>query len=331
MISDLTPRREFIMLLGSACAWPLTAHSQQQRTLPVIGILGGAAAAGFESRVAAFVQGLKETGFTEGQNVAFEFRWADDRYELLRELATDLVRRPVSLIVAIGNNLAPRAAREATTTIPIVFAIGADPVSAGIVASLNRPGGNVTGASQLSGPLTTKRLQLLHDLVPNAKAFGLLRNPDNFNEQYVNEAQEAARAWGGILEIVDARAEHEFDPAFARLAERRVEAFTVLPDSLFVNGYMQLVALAARYAIPAAFHQSEFARAGGLMSYTSSLTDTYRQAGTYAGRILKGEKPADLPVLLPTKFEFIINLKTARTLGLTIQPGLLAIVDEVIE
>jgi ABC-type uncharacterized transport system substrate-binding protein len=329
-------RRDFITLLGGgAAAWPLAARAQQP-AMPVIGILGSGKAEGWAIRTAAFMQGLKEAGFVEGQNVAIEARWADDQYDRLPSMAAELVRARVALIAALGNSVPARAAKSATTTIPIVFAMGADPVQLGLVASLNRPGGNITGDTVLSVDMSPKRLQLLHDLVPSAKVFGHLVNPDNLapssdGRTVIELAEDTARMWGVTVQVAHVRTAGDFDAAFATLAEKRIDALVVGSEALFVTHHDRVVALAAQYAMPAVFAHTEAARAGGLMSYTASTTESFRQAGRYTGRILKGEKPADLPVLLPTKFEFVINLKTAKTLGLTIPPGVLAIVDEVIE
>jgi putative ABC transport system substrate-binding protein len=329
-------RREFIAGLGgAAAAWPIGA-SAQRPTLPVIGLLGSTTAEAQPATTAAFMQGLKEAGFIEGQNVAIEARWADNRYDQLPAMAAELVRVRVALIAAIGNSFPARAAKSATPTIPIVFTMGADPVQLGLVASLNKPGGNITGATSLSVDINQKRLQLLRDLLPNAKVFGHLFNPDNLapssaGRTAIELAQDTARLWGVTVEVAPARTVADFDAAFASLAEKRIDGLLVGSEALFTFRHGPLVALAAQYEMPAVYASSEAARAGGLMSYTASLTDSYRQAGRYAGRILKGEKPADLPVLLPTKFEFVINLKTAKTLGLTVPPGLMAIADEIIE
>jgi putative ABC transport system substrate-binding protein len=329
-------RRDFITHVGAAAAgWPLAAMAQQ-RTLPVIGILGSATAEGWATATAAFMQGLKEAGFIEGQNMAIEARWADDRYDQLPAMAAKLVRARVALIVAIGNSLPARAAKSATTTIPIVFVMGADPVQLGLVASINRPGGNITGATDLSVDNNQKRLQLLHDILPNAKVFGHLINPDNLapssaGRTVIELAQDTARIWGVTVEVAHARTVADFDAAFASLAEKRIDGLVVGSEALFTSRLDRLVALAAQYAMPAVYASVESARAGGLLSYSASRTDNHRQAGRYSGRILRGEKPADLPVLLPTRFELVLNLKTAKALGLTIPPGLLAIVDEVIE
>ena len=323
-------RRDFVGFVGGAAAWPLGAGAQQ-RLLPVIGVLGSATAEGHATRLADFRDGLKEAGFVDGHNVSITHSWANDAYERLPALAVELVRARVAMIVAIGNRQPAIAAKAATATIPIVFAMGADPVQYNLVASLNRPGGNITGVSVIAGGSITKRLQLLHDLLPNAKTFGMLRNPDNNPENTVKAAQAAAAAWGVTIHIVDTRTVRDFDAAFARLLELRIEGLTTFADTVFVTGLNQLIAMTAQYAIPMINDTPTFPRSGGLMSYGASAADAYRHAGRYAGRILKGEKPADLPVLLPTKFEFIINLRTAKALGLTIPPGVLAIVDEVIE
>jgi putative ABC transport system substrate-binding protein len=329
-------RRDFLTLLGaSAATWSLPARAQQ-RTRPVIGILGSSTVESDVARLPAFMQALKETGFVEGQNVAIEPRWANDDYDRLPEMAADLVRARVALIVAIGNSLPARAAKSATTTIPIVFAMGADPVQLGLVASLSRPGGNITGVTGLSVDANQKRLQLLHDLVPGAKVFGHLVNPDNLapssgGRTVIELAQDTARIWGATIQVAHARTVGDFDAAFASLAEKRIDALVIGSEALFVSGRDRLVALAAQYAMPAVFAATESARAGGLMSYSDSFTDRYRQAGLYAGRILKGERPADLPVQQPTKFEFVINLKTAKALGIEVPPTLSALADEIIE
>jgi putative ABC transport system substrate-binding protein len=324
-------RREFITLIGGAATLPLAARAQQP-AMPVVGVLGSASAEGYAHLVVAFKQGLKEAGYIEGQNTTFEFRWADGQYDRLPTLAANLVDKRVALIAAIGAQVSARAAKAATTTIPIVFAMGADPVRYGIVASLNRPDGNITGATQFASGLVAKRVGLLHDIIPNAKAFGFLVNPDNPGVPlFLKDAQDAARAYSDTIQVENARSERDFDAAFARLAQNRIDALAVLPDSLFTAQRDRLVALAARTAIPTIYSVREYVVAGGLMSYGSSGVEVYRQAGIYTGRILKGAKPADLPVLLPSKFEFLINLKTAKSLGIAIPPGVLAITDEVIE
>jgi putative tryptophan/tyrosine transport system substrate-binding protein len=327
-------RRDFITLLGGAAAqpifWPLAAGAQQPK-MPLLGILNSSTSGSTLPYMAAFLRGLNETGYIEGRNVTIEYHWADDDLDRLPAMAADLVRRPVSLLAVLGDLRTALAAKAATASIPVVFAIGADPLVIGLVASLNRPGGNITGITQLAGAVVTKRMQLLHDIVPNAKVFGVLRNPDNNTKAIVDASIEAAKSLGGSVQIVDARSEADFEPAFARLAQGRADALNALPNTLFSTHAERLAVLATRYAIPAIFAENALPRVGGLMSYNADQSEVYRQAGAYAGRILKGEKPADLPVMQPTKFDLVINLKTARTLGLTVPPSLLAIADEVIE
>jgi putative ABC transport system substrate-binding protein len=324
-------RREFVAGLSVAAGWPKAARAQQ-RTMPVVGILGSATAEVYASRMAAFMQGLKEAGFVPGQNVVLEQRWANDQYDRLPEMAADLVRAKVSLIAAIGNNLPTRAAKAATSTIPIVFAMGSNPVGLGLVASLNRPGGNITGVTSVAGELLQKRFQLLHDLVPNARRFGFLLNPDNpANLADVDPARAAVRTCDSTVEVGHARVAREFDATFANFAERRVEAIAISADALFFSERERLIQSSAPYAVPIVHFSVEAVRAGGLMSYGASFAAVFRDAGLYVGRILKGEKPADLPVVQPTKFEFAINLKTAKALGLTIPRTLLVAADEVIE
>jgi len=324
-------RREFVAGLSVAAGWPKAARAQQ-RTMPVVGILGSATAEVYASRMAAFMQGLKEAGFVPGQNVVLEQRWAKDQYDRLPEMAADLVRAKVSLIAAIGNNLPTRAAKAATSTIPIVFAMGSNPVGLGLVASLNRPGGNITGVTSVAGELLQKRFQLLHDLVPNARRFGFLLNPHNpANLADVDPARAAVRTWDSTVEVGHARVAREFDATFANFAERRVEAIAISADALFFSERERLIQSSAPYAVPIVHFSVEAVRAGGLMSYGASFAAVFRDAGLYVGRILKGEKPADLPVVQPTKFEFAINLKTAKALGLTIPRTLLVAADEVIE
>jgi putative tryptophan/tyrosine transport system substrate-binding protein len=322
-------RRDFIALLGGAAAWPIAARAQQP-AMPVIGVLSSASPNLMADRLRAFRQGLAETGYIEGRNVALEMRWAD-RYDQLPGLAAELVGRKVSLIAALGNQPLALAAKGVTSTIPIVFTMGADPLQGGLVASLSRPGGNITGITQLAGELISKRMQLLHELVPNAGVIGALANPDNLNEATITSEQEAAQALGMSVEIVKARAEADFGAAFERLALLRVAALDILPDTLFSSRPAPLVALAARHALPAIFYANEFTKAGGLMSYGSDILESYRQVGVYAGRILKGEKPADLPIIQASKFELVLNLKTAKALNLRFPANLLAIADEVIE
>jgi len=324
-------RRGFITLIGGAVAWPLTARAQQP-AMPVIGYLSGQSPAEFEGYLTAFWQGLNETGYVEHRNVDIEYRWAQGQYDRLPAFAADLVRRQVSVIVATGNTTTALAAKTATATIPIVFTAAADPVKLSLVASFNRPGGNVTGVSFLVNELGSKRLQLLHELVPAATAIGALVNPTAPNSQTeTTDVEAAARVLGLHLHVESASSEHDIDTAFARFFQQRVDALFVAGDAFFVARRDQLAALAARYALPASYSVRDHVAAGGLMSYGTSLTDGFRQVGIYTGRILKGEKPADLPVLQPTKFEFIINLQTARTLGITVPPSLRALATEVIE
>jgi putative ABC transport system substrate-binding protein len=322
-------RREFVVLLCAAAtvAGPVSA---QQKAMPVLGYLHYASPGANAPNVVAFHQGLSETGYVEGQNLAIEYRWAEGRYDRLRGLATDLADRKVDVIVAAGPPSA-RAAKSATSTIPIVFA-SADPVGEGLVASLARPGGNLTGISALSTELTPKRLELLSELAPQARVIALLVNPNNPTaESIIEDAQGAARARMVQLHILKAGAESEIDTAFATLVQLQAGALIVGADPFFFSRRGQLVELAARHALPAIYESREFATAGGLISYGSSLAAAYRQTGIYAGKILKGAKPADLPVQQPTTFELVVNLNTAKALGLTVPPSILARADEVIE
>ena len=325
-------RRDFIRAVaGSAMTWPVEARAQQ-RTMPVVGFLGTTTLNDFASRVAAFREGLKEVGYVEGQNVVIEYRWPEGNYDRLAMLAADLVHRRVAVIAAVGGDPSPVAAKAATSTIPIVFSTGGDPVKLGLVANLNRPGGNITGVSFLFSELGAKRLGLLHELLPKASVIGMLVNPTFADaETYISDTKEAALPLGLQIHAVKASTAEDFDTAFAALAEQKTDALLLANDAFFLSERRKLIALAARYAIPAVYFFREFVVDGGLMSYSTSLTQAYRQVGIYTGKILNGAKPADLPVVLPTKFEFAINLKTAKTLGLTFPPGLLAIADEVIE
>jgi len=317
-------RREFIAGIGSAVAWPVVARAQQQ-TLPVIGLLNSRSADVSKDVIAPFLQGLKETGYVEGQNVAVEYRWAENQFDRMPALAADLVRRRVAVIVALGGPAA-LAAKAATTTIPIVFGTGTDPVASGLVASLNRPGANVTGVATLQGELGPKRLQLVRELIPNAAVFGLLTDPTTTpaTQSFITDLQAAARTLGAQLIVANARTKSDLETAFASLAQQRVGAVLVYTSA-------QLAALAARHALPAIFLNREFVLAGGLISYGSSIGYAQHQMGIYTGRILKGDKPADLPVQQVTKLELVINLKTAKALGLTIPETLLATADEVIQ
>jgi putative ABC transport system substrate-binding protein len=323
-------RREFITLLGgAAAAWPLTAHAQQP-AMPVIGFLRSASLADSTHLVAAFRHGLKEMGFVEGQNVAIEYRYADNQLGQLPTLVAELIRRPAAVLVC--NNYAALAAKAATTTVPIVFASGSDPVKDGLVESFNRPGGNVTGVSFLAGLLGAKRLDLLRQLVPKATKIGMLlylNDPGIEGER--REMQAAARAIGRRPIILDVSSARDIETAFARLVERGADALQSGNGAFFNSHREQIVSLATRHRLPAIHNFREAVVAGGLMSYAPSITDSYRQAGIYVGRILKGEKPADLPVMQSTNFEFVLNLKTAKALGLDIPPTLLALADEVIE
>jgi putative tryptophan/tyrosine transport system substrate-binding protein len=323
-------RREVISLIGGAvAAWPLAARAQLK---PVIGFLGSTSAGTFAPFVAAFHQGLSETGYVEGQSLKIEYRWADGRFEQLAALAADLVGRKVDLIVTAGGNVAALAAKRATSTIPIVFASGGDPVEAGLVPSLARPGGNVTGVTFFAIELMPKRLELLSDLVPQARAIALLVNPSSPNAgRIIGDVEKAARAKGLELHILKASKESEIDAAFAALVQLHPGALLIGADGFFTSRRDQLVALASRNAVPAIYDWRQYVATGGLISYGASIADAYRQAGIYTGRILKGAKPADLPVQQPTRFELVINLKTAQALGLTVPPSILDRADEVIE
>jgi putative ABC transport system substrate-binding protein len=322
-------RRDFISLLGGAAAWPMAARGQKP-VMPVIGYLH-VASPDPSGNLTALRKGLSETGYIEGKNVAIEYRWAENQIDRLPALAADLVRRGVSVIVAAGSPLSGLAAKAATTTIPIVFTTGSDPVQRGLVPSLNRPGGNVTGVVFMNAPATAKRLGLLHEVLPGAVRFAMLVNSATAYEPEIADARMAASAIGGQIEVLAAATSREIDMAFATILQNRADALLVNSAAFFGNRRVQIVTLSARHAVPAIYYERGFPDVGGLMSYGSNYADQTRQVGVYAGRILKGEKPADLPVMLPTKYEFIVNLQTARTLGLTIPPGVLAIADEVIE
>jgi putative ABC transport system substrate-binding protein len=323
-------RREFIILFGgTAAAWPLTGRAQQP-VVPVVGFLRSTTLADVPHWVTAFRQGLKEVGFVEGQNVAVEYRSADNQPDRLPALVTDLIRQPVAVIV--GNTESALAAKATTTTVPIVFATGSDPVRDGLVASLNRPGGNVTGVSYFSGVLGAKRLELLRQVVPRATIIAMLVSPNTpVTEAERRDVQAAAHAIGQQLVIFDVTSGRDIETAFTTFVQHGAGALLVGTGGFLNSERDRIAALADRYALPASYSQREGAVAGGLMTYGTSITDAYRQVGIYVARILKGERPADLPVLQPTKFELVINLKTAKTLGLPIPSGVLAIADEVME
>jgi putative ABC transport system substrate-binding protein len=324
-------RRDFVTLLGGAVvSWPLAARAQQP-AMPVIGFLNSGTREGFAHLLTAFHQSLNQAGFVEGRNVAIEYRWAEGQYDRLTTLAADLVRRQVTVIAATTTPAA-LAAKTATSTIPIIFTAAADPVKAGLVTSLNRPGGNATGVTNYLTDLGAKRLDLLRELVPKATTIGMLVNPNYPDiESQRKDVDEAARRYGQQVHVVNAASVDDFDKVLATLVQLNASALLVSPDALFLSRRDRLVGLVAHYGLPAVYPQREFVVVGGLMSYAASVAEGYRQAGIYVGRVLKGAAPADLPVMQPSKFDLFINLKTAKALGLTIPPSLLALADEVIE
>jgi len=324
-------RREFITVLSGAVAWPFSARAQQ-RAVPVVGFMHILSPENVPQFVPAFRQGLNEQGFVEGQNLAVEYRWAHGQYDRLPDLAADLVRRKVAVLAATGGQPSPQVAIAATQTIPIVFTTNGDPVKEGLVASLNRPGGNVTGITIFGPDAVAKRLQLLHDLVPKALAVAYLMNPANPNvDLELSAAQDAAHSLGMELHVFRASNESELESVFADMAQQQLGALVGASDTFLFGRRDQIVSLAAHYRIPAIYYLRPFVQAGGLMAYGNSLVDAYRLVGIYVGQILKGEKPGDLPVLQATKFEFVINLKTAKELGLTVPTSMQLLADEVIE
>jgi putative ABC transport system substrate-binding protein len=326
-------RREFITLLGgAAAAWPLATRAQQP-AMPVIGVLDATSPAGSADRLRAFRRGLKDTGYVEGENVAIEYRWAEGQFDRLPALAAELVRRQVAVIATAGGPGTAFAAKAATTTIPIVFTTGGDPVALGLVASINRPGANVTGVSFLVATLAAKMLGLLHELLPGAARVAVLVDPNitPVTELFVSDVRAAASAISKQIDVLYVTTGRDIDTVFASLAQKPVDALLVGPGAFLTSRRVQLVTLATRHAVPAIYVVREFVEVDGLMSYGTSLTDAFRQVGVYTGRILKGAKPAELPVMQSTKFEFVINLNTAKAFGLSFPPGLLAIADEVIE
>jgi putative ABC transport system substrate-binding protein len=324
-------RREFVTLLGGAVAWPVAARAQQT-AMPVIGFLNGASPTELRSRVVAFSNGLAEQGYVDGRSVAIEYRWGLGQYERLPEMAADLVHHRVAVIAATGGVQSVRAAKAATSDIPIVFTMGGDPVAMGLVASLSRPGSNVTGVTLISGEVVSKRIALLRDLLPNAKMLGVLMNSTTpASEAEVAVAERSASMLEWKVKVLTVGKEQDFDAAFQPLLRERVDALLVTTDPIFESQRHRILALAAYHAVPTIYALREYAMAGGLMSYGASISDLYRQAGLYVGRILKGEKAADLPVMQASKFELFINSKTAKTLGIVIPPTLLALADEVIE
>jgi len=322
-------RREFLGVVGGAVAWPLAARAQQP--MPVVGFLNGGSPEGYAPMVAAVRQGLKEAGYVEGQNVAIEFGWAGGKYDRLKALASDMIRRQVDVIAATSTPAA-LATKAITSTIPIVFTTGADPVELGLVASLNRPGGNVTGVSFLVNELTSKQFEMLHKLLPKDSLFGFLVNPDvAYAKSQIKDAEDAARSLGLQLLVLSAKTEDEIDAAFNTLVQRKAGGLVTISEPFLNSRRDQLVELAARHSLPTLYPVRDYVAAGGLVSYGTSIVGAYHEVGVYTGRILKGEKPADLPVVRPTKLELVINLKTAKALGIEIHPQLLATADEVIE
>jgi len=323
-------RRAFLSLLGGAASWPLSVRAQQPS--PVIGFLGPASAPAFVPFLRGLRRGLAEAGFVEGRNIAIEYRWVDNQTDRLPALAADLVSRRVAVLVAGSATAAALAAKAATEAIPIVFTVGADPVKFGLVASMNRPGGNVTGVSFLANALVAKHLELLQDLVPAATVIGVLANPNNPNAgSDIKDVQTAAAALGRQVHVAYAASERDIDAAVSGMVGARAAALLVAPDALFIAARARLASLAVRHHLPTMVSNRLYVEDGGLLSYGASIEDAYREAGVYCGRILKGERPADLPILQPTKFELVINLKTAKALGLDVPPTLLARADEVIE
>jgi putative ABC transport system substrate-binding protein len=332
-VFDRLRRREFITLLsGAAAGWPLVARTQQA-AVPVIGYLSSGSPESDTLRLSAFRQGLSELGYVEGRSVAIEYRGMEGHYDLLPQFIADFIRRPVSVIFVMGNTPAVQAAKAATSTIPIVFNVGTDPIQSGLVANFNRPGGNVTGMSNLTGPLASKKLELLHELVPGASLIALLANPSNpaYTDYEISELRNAAMALGLRLHLLYASTAGEIDSALATLPQVQAGALLISSESFFGTRFKQIVALAGRHAVPTMGGTSDFPAAGGLISYGPRITDSNRQMGVYVGRILKGEKSGDLPVQQSTKVELVVNLKTAKALGLTIPLALLTRADEVIE
>ena len=324
-------RREFITVVGSAVTWPLVAHAQQP-ALPVVGFLSSLSSAALTGPVAAFRQGLGSLGYEEGKNVAIEFRWAEGHYDQLPALAAELAEKRAAVIVTVGGDPPAFAAKAASTTIPLVFMVGQDPVKLGLVTSLSRPGGNATGVNLLISETESKRIDLLRELAPAASVFAALINPKNADAEVQSSAvNSAAHSIGQQIEIINASNEIELENAFARFVQDRIGGFILTADPFFVYRREQIIAAAAEHQIPGVYFLREFVESGGLASYGTSLADAYRQAGVYAGKILAGTKPTDLPVIQPTKFELVINLKTAKALGLTVPPSLLAIADQAIE